>query len=264
MPRKKKETNNTELPALACAVAPATNQFRDWNGLIVGLPLYKDDIGFINWRRYLPSDYLGLNKTSFAKRGIDTSLLSKEETEKLKKESPDEDLVIKLAGFRFLAKLRGYHSIEYSFSHVGEKVICNCRISWIRNYETDCTLITSGLSSACPNNVAESYQHSLEAIASNRAFVRAVREGLNINTVAEDELNPNEEVKVVSSIAPTAVLEKICHERGIQLATLNKFLSGAGLPHEWLSFSSIPGELAVSALGLITKNQNAKTIEDLI
>ena len=229
------------------------------------LPYEVDEFGLIDWRKFLKLEYLALNRISFAKKGIDVNILSKEEIIKYKKESPDEDIVIKLAGFRLLAKQRGFISIKYKINNCGNKVQCSCEITWESNGRNPyCPIITSGESSASPESVSPGFQHSLEAIASNRAFIRAVREELNIVSVGEDEINPNEEVKVNSSISPSAVLERVCNERNIELATLNKFLSGAGLPCEWVSYASVPDKIALNALELINKNKAAKQVEDLM
>lgn len=284
MGRKKKEIQETSqissdvdylnlpslgLPNLESAESsiayPRAKNIRDYDNMLP-IEYPKDEIGFIEWRKLLGLEYISLNRSSFAKRGIDINILSKEEIDKYKRESPEEDLMIKLAGFRLLAKIRGFSDISYEIKEFHNGPVCVCKITWIPNIESQYISSTSGVSSASVDNVAKSFQHSLEAIASNRAFIRAVREGLNIFAVGEDEMNPNEEEKVQTKLQGSAFLENICKEKGIEIAVINKFLDGAGLPSKWNSFKEIPDKIALTAVGLMEKKPNVslKEIESIV
>lgn len=228
---------------------------RDDNNLIKGINYEYDEYGFIKWRNLIKSEHIVLNKAAFAKDGDDITALTKEETEEKKLTVSEDKLLIKLAGFRDLCNLRGFISILPSISYRdSQSVICETTIEWLPNFETGFNIVkTRGTASASPASVAPTYVPFLEAIASNRAFVRAVREFLRIFTVCEEEMNMNEVVEVSSVLRPSKYLSKICKEKSISFDTLLSYLEANGLSisESMDCFEKIPDKIATTALELI-------------
>ena len=102
----------------------------------------------------------------------------------------DDKVLIRLAGIKDLAKLRGYKSITYKPMTVSLDIVAMiCRIEWIGNFETNFEpIIFESMADATVNNTKSFAQNFLSTIAENRAFVRAVRNFLSIHIVGEDEM----------------------------------------------------------------------------
>ena len=85
----------------------------------------------------------------------------------------DHQLLIKLAGIKELAKLRGFDSISYDTVKCdeGHVAVC-CNVSFIPNYET-CSqpVCFQDMANATLNNTSSFATKFLETIACNRAFV---------------------------------------------------------------------------------------------
>lgn len=237
------------------AVDNNRKNLRDSNNLIKGINYEYDEYGFVKWRNLIKSEHIVLNKAAFAKDGDDITALTKEETEEKKLTVSEDKLLIKLAGFRDLCNLRGFISILPSISYKdSQSVICETTIEWLPNFETGFNIVkTRGIASASPASVAPTYVPFLEAIASNRAFVRAVREFLRIFTVCEEEMNMNEIVEVSSVLRPSKYLSKICKEKSISFDTLLSYLEANGLSisESMDCFEKIPDKIATTALELI-------------
>jgi hypothetical protein len=102
---------------------------RDDNGLLQNVDYEFNDDGSINWRAMIKEEHLFPNRSWFESRGKDCP----RSTEGL----ADHQLLIKLAGIKELAKLRGFTSIGYNTVKCDEgHVAVSCNISFIPNYET--------------------------------------------------------------------------------------------------------------------------------
>lgn len=163
---------------------------RDENGLVVGVKYVYTDEGFVDWRKMLPLKFLAVNKDRvLATEDQDVGLLTEEELDEFKRTTDDRNLYVLLAGYRFLAKLRGYTSVTYKVAqtHSGNPVI-KCRINWTANFETDGQpVVFESVASATADNTDGIFSGFLESIAENRAFVRTVRNFLGINILGENE-----------------------------------------------------------------------------
>ena len=113
----------------------------------------------------------------------------------------DYQLLIKLAGIKELAKLRGFTRVHYDvikceIDHVSVK----CEINWIPNFENPKeasdflppSTSFEDLANATVHNTSSFAQKFLETIAANRAFVRCVRNFLNIHIVGADEIDTSD------------------------------------------------------------------------
>lgn len=190
---------------------------RDQYGLLKSVNYAFNEDGSINYRALVKPEFLYVNKGYF---------------EKWNKETPnsieglgDRQLLILLGGIKDVAKIRGYSSVYFNISGERDHVVANCRINWIGNYETGGKEVAyEDFANASTNNTDEFCHKFLETIACNRAFVRCVRNFLNINIVGDDEIDKsNRSLSIDSSqneedhsfLSPHAILEKISLEKGI-------------------------------------------------
>lgn len=190
---------------------------RDDRGLVIGANYIFNENGTVNWRAMVNPYHLYPNKDWFNRRNMPVP----ETGEGLR----DDQLLIKLAGIKEIAKLRGFHGINFSFPKLErDYVVATCKINWLENFETtnpingneDWTVLeTMDVANATNDNTDGFGQKFLETIAANRAFVRAVRNYLGIHIVGEDELAKGNSFKAASSsvegsadVSPQGVLSK--------------------------------------------------------
>jgi hypothetical protein len=154
-------------------------------GLIEGLDYKYSEDGTIDWRSMIPDEYLYPNKDFFNRRNepIPDSI------EGLK----DHELCIKIGGIRKLAKWRGFTKVDFIKLRAEDHIVSlKCIIEWIPNTEEPYPTIYSDNANASIENTNGFGKDFLETIASNRSFIRAVRNYLGIDIVGFDELNQRE------------------------------------------------------------------------
>jgi hypothetical protein len=173
---------------------------------------YNED-GSINWRAMVKPEYLYANKDWFELRGkpVPDSIDG----------LADNQLLIKLGGLKELAKLRGYSSVSYDVVKCDrDYVVVKCKIAW--KALTDSMLILEDpclfedMANATLDNTNDFCAKFLETIATNRAFVRCVRNFLGINIVGDDEIDksknkfssPESSESVISDITPQGLLKR--------------------------------------------------------
>ena len=190
---------------------------RDEHGLIRGIeyPFNKD--GSIHWRGLIKPDFLYVNKEYFQRFD--------KEIPKSTDGLADNQLAIKLGGIKDISKIRGYNSVSYCVSGDKDHVVASCRINWLPNYETNFQEVYfEDYANASKENTDSFCNKFLETIACNRAFVRSVRNFLNINIVGEDEIDKSgkslsvdasENSQDVSVLSPQGTLEKSAQSKGI-------------------------------------------------
>jgi hypothetical protein len=163
---------------------------RDDNGLLTHIQYKFTKDGFVDWRAMVPVEYLYINPERKA-------MVEKKYGKPIEQLSIVDDkvddgfLVISLAGLKYLARLRGYNNVYSSVnkSQNEEFVDANCNVDWIGNYETLGMTVSFGASAcATRENTNQMGRRYLVETAENRAFCRAVRNFLNINIVAKEEL----------------------------------------------------------------------------
>lgn len=171
-------------------------QTRNEWGLIDGVDYKKNDDGSINWRAMVKSEFLFPNKSWFESRNkpLPSSVDG----------LADNQLLIKLGGIKELAKLRGYTSVKYEVIKCEKDYVAvKCGITWIPNYESIQSVYFEDIANATVNNTSDFAVKFLETIAANRAFIRAVRNFLNIHIVGSDEIDSSK--KEAHSIADDTV-----------------------------------------------------------
>jgi len=222
-------------------------------GLIEGIEYVFTPEGLVDWRKMIKPEFLAVNKQYFESRNVPVP----ESTEGLQ----DKELLILLGGIKNLARLRGFESVEFlPMSSHPDYVVCACRIGWTGNFETEFKHVAfSAVGDASPYNTNEMGRKYLGPIAENRAFVRCVRNFLNINIVGQDEIGPKaqEQEMVAATNTPTAVLEKLMVEKGVSFENLKikliaEKLEGAS------TFTSINDIPKIKLFDLIERLKNKK------
>ena len=166
------------------------NYKRNELGLLEGVNYEYNEDGSVNWRAMIAPEHLYPNKGWFEMRNQPMP----QSIEGL----ADNQLLIKLSGIKELAKLRGFNRVHYDvikceLDHVSVK----CEINWIPNFENPKTesdflppsISFEDLANATVDNTSSFAQKFLETIAANRAFVRCVRNFLNVHIVGADEID---------------------------------------------------------------------------
>lgn len=215
--------------------------------------------GDVNWKKMLKPEHIAPNKEKTKETDI-----SKLE---------DKDLIILLGGLKYLAKLRGYYSIDYQVVYTSADqmfVSVKCNIRWRPNYETDFVDVsTSALADASAYNTSGFSSKFLTAIAQNRAFSRCVREFLNVNIVSEEEIDSteqnvktNQDPSVVSAVDTYGVLETAMNEKGITFEFIkNKLIKKKVESAEtFQSVRDIPSKFVFEFIEKVKKYKSKKDI----
>lgn len=248
MPRKKQvETdvdNNTEGESMNTIVEKYTQDHH------LDLPRKNDN--FVDWFSLIDKEYIVPNKDYFIKNNkpVPDSIDGLADHEKL----------ILLGGFKKIAQIRGYTSVDYTpLLITPEFVSIKCTICWTPNFETGYNSVCfSALADAHLSNTYKLSRNFLTSIAENRAFVRAVRNFLNIPILGKDEIGPenrdfNNKEEAVSEfnniIAPQSLLEKKMNQKN---CSFEKFLQRAikdGYELENIeTYKDIPTNIALEIL----------------
>lgn len=169
---------------------------RNQYGLFDNVDYIYDENGFVLWKSMINPAFLYPNKGWFERAGKAVP----DSIEKLE----DYQLLCKLGGYKELARLRGYSNVEYKLEYLENGVSCICTIQWIPNYETSyassdksfCDFVSfSSIANSTSENCGEFMQMFKETQAENRAFVRCVRNFLNVNIVGDDEISKGKAVE---------------------------------------------------------------------
>ena len=157
---------------------------RNEHGLLENADYEFNEDGSVNWRAMIKEEFLYPNKDWFVsrKKDIPTS------AEGLN----DKQLLVMLGGIKELAKLRGYCAVDFDVKDISEGyVTAKCAINWVTNYESanEYSTTYTDVANATLANTDSFCAKFLETIACNRAFVRCVRNYLNIHIVGADEID---------------------------------------------------------------------------
>lgn len=238
------------------------NYSRDENGLLENVNYQFNEDGSVDWREMVKDEYLFPNKSWFDLRKKDVP----RSIDGLK----DHQLLIKLAGIKELAKLRGFSNVSYNVVKCDpDHVAVSCSISFIPNFETSGEPIHfEDMANATLNNTSSFATKFLETIACNRAFVRCVRNFLNIHIVGDDEIDKSSgsnQIKQMSkaSLGPDSILKQHAEQSGVN--SFDSFLNQVrvwykqGLykpdennsPSGWNDYADIPAKEARVLIKLI-------------
>ena len=241
---------------------------RNEHGLLGNIDYHFNDDGSIDWRAMIKPEFLYPNKGWFEAR--------KQDTPKSIDGLKDNQLLIMLGGIKDLARLRGFESVSFDTKTESGYVTSKCRITWSRNYESDNILTHyEDVANATLENTSTFCAKFLETIACNRAFVRCVRNFLNIHIVGADEIdnsNKSETGKSVDyedfnaqniALTPHTTLQKALKEKTDSdsmddlKSLLRDFWKEDVYKNEdvksWSSFADIPAKECRKLLVLIKK-----------
>ena len=186
---------------------------RNQHGLLENVDYQFNEDGTVNWRAMIKPEFLYPNKGWFDVRNkpVPTS------TEGL----DDKQLLIMLGGIKELAKMRGYSTVAFDVAHSSDGyVTAKCTIKWNKNYETQDEVVYQDYANATLANTDNFCAKFLETIACNRAFVRCVRNYLNIHIVGADEIDKSqgsgqavEADAIATPITPVDLLAKTLRDK---------------------------------------------------
>ena len=190
MPRKKTQNSETSTDdsktlsdvKIDNSLGP-TLFTRDEHGLLSNIQYSFNEDGSVNWRAMIKEDHLFPNRSWFQSRNKDMP----RSIEGL----ADYQLLIKLSGIKELARLRGFSSVNYHIDKCeDDHVAVKCSMQFIPNFETGGNPIEfQDMANATVKNTSSFATKFLETIACNRAFVRCVRNFLNVHIVGDDEMD---------------------------------------------------------------------------
>lgn len=215
--------------------------------------------GMVDWRKMIDPQYVYLNRERFLKKDspVDIESLSKEDIEALKKKARDEDLIIKLQGYKELAELRGYTDVRYEIVLSDPSYVCaNCHIEWRPNYEAgslDRMLSETGSADAhegnCPSIFGANY---LTAVATNRAFGRAVRNFLKIDIVTQDEIafEKPQELETSYSTGPASMIADKLKKLDMSFGDFKKRLEKSDTEYVGMETWETPNDIPTGVLTL--------------
>jgi hypothetical protein len=233
---------------------------RDQDGLINEKEYKFTPEGFVDWRAMIDPQFLYPNKDYFE--------LRKQQMPASIEGLDDKQLLIMLGGIKELARLRGFTSVSYRVDHVSPNyVVAHCSIDWLGNFETSNQPVHfEDVANATEANTDSFCLKFLETIACNRAFVRCVRNFLNIHIVGADEIDKSKNKTVDISeliqstaipITPQGALEKNVNDK-LKIFSFEDFK--AHLRNMWTVASEASDE---STLNLLADAKDWKSFADV-
>ena len=255
-------------------VKKETKYCRDSLGLLQSVDYKFNEDGSVNWRAMVDSKHLFPNKSWFEARN--------KPMPKPVDGLQDNQLLIKLAGIKELAKLRGYTSVRYNVIKCEkDHVAVKCEISWVPNFENPsqesdylpASTQFEDVANATTENTSSFATKFLETIAANRAFVRCVRNFLNVHIVGDDEIDKShglpqhpetDEVEPLKKLTPNGVLENLATSK-LKCDSFNDFkvklrelwtleLYRNDAAKDWQSYDDIPAKEARLLINIIKNN----------
>jgi hypothetical protein len=215
--------------------------------------------GLIDWRKLIPREHIVLNKYNFAARAISLDDLSQEDLDRLIDESPEEDLVIKLAGFRELASIRGYSLIDpIPVSSSGDSVTMKVVIKWIPNIENPLEMTVGATANASTSNTDEKFSKFLETIAENRAFIRAVRHSLGIISLGQDEMKQEDVRAEAQTVKIQSLLSQHLDKYSMDVDSLKELATVEGFEWnpKWTTVDRVDPAAAMSFIAILKSKYN--------
>jgi len=234
---------------------------RDENGLLSNTQYTFSEDGSVDWRSMIKDEHLFPNKSWFD--------LRKKDMPRTIDGLKDHQLLIKLGGIKELAKLRGFSDVSYEVVKCeADHVAVICKMTFSPNFETCGESITfQDVANATIENTNSFAKKFLETIACNRAFVRCVRNFLNVHIVGDDEIdksdNNTQKNNSTNDLSPSGFLKKELFEnRGIssyedflpllrELHKLKKISISTDVIKNWNDFSDISAKDCRVLLGAL-------------
>lgn len=195
---------------------------RDKYGLFTNKEYKFKEDGSIDWKKMIPLKYFVFNKSWFENNNIEVPKANDLSEVDNPDDYNDQQVLILLGGIKEIAKIRGVESIEKSIVNSGpDRCIAITKVTFSPNYENPNGLVVEGVANATSFNTSSDFQVYLETIASNRSFVRAVRNALRIDVVGSDELADTQYedgTQEAGAVKPSAAL---CEAAALYTTTLD-------------------------------------------
>lgn len=226
-----------------------------------------DEAGMIDWRKLIPWKFIKINSLYAENKQIPLSEMDKEEE---KRKAGDDNCVITMAGFNFLANLRGFKSIHYKpIVSTEDKVSTICTVKFD---SFQCggfhfpSQEVSAMASASFDSCTPEFQKYYEALAENRSFIRAVRRAFNLNVVGQEEVSTvfspiKESIQNVVSSLPDEVAQMVktpqehlawvIENKGRTLEELKGYLAKRGWGADDLAFDSLSDLTGTQSLEIL-------------
>lgn len=256
MARTKKQKTETECTAISADQYQSYKPLRDNNGLLQSGVDYKfNEYGLVDWRALIKPEHIVLNRYVIGKKkGIDLFNLSPEAIQELQEKATEDELLIKLQGFKNLAYIRGYKSKSVDLlERTDTRAVVRVTIDWLPNFEDPAGKTVSAIKNSSIDNTDPAFLTYMEAIAENRAFVTVVRDTLNIPIIGFDEIDNTKSVELSKVIAgtPQFFLKQECEKNGISFDVIaarakEKFIES--WEDGWADFSQISAAVASTLL----------------
>ena len=266
------QSQDIEPANVSTAEEVTTNKYtRGKDGLLKSVEYEYNEDSSVNWRAMVDPKHLFPNKSWFEARN--------KPLPKSIEGLQDNQLLIKLAGIKELAKLRGYNSVRYDVIKCEkDHVSIKCEISWIPNFENPlnesdfvpASTHFEDVANATTDNTSSFATKFLETIAANRAFVRCVRNFLNVHIVGDDEIDKSngtpqhpetEDIEPLKKLTPNGVLESLAASK-LKCDSFNNFkdklrelwtleLYRNDEAKDWQSYEDVPAKEARLLINII-------------
>lgn len=210
---------------------------------------FKDD-NTIDWAAMIPKKFFVPNKEKFPE-GTDFSSLKIEDLR-------DDQLLLLLAGVRYVGKLAGIKSVKKVFpTSSREHVSCICSVEFYPDANGQ-SFTYDGEGDAHFGNTHDWARDFLTTIAGNRAEARAIKTGLSISFITQEEMGPSKKEKEVeksvnSSITdPISTLKNLLAKENVSFESFKKVMIAAKFVDA--SFNDIdefPREHVFEAIGIV-------------
>ena len=258
------QSQDIEPANISTAQEVTTNKYtRGKDGLLKSVEYEYNEDGSVNWRAMVDSKHLFPNKSWFEVRNkpLPRSIEGLQ----------DNQLLIKLAGIKELAKLRGYSSVMYEVIKCEKDYVAiKCSICWLNNFESCNQTVFEDIANATTENTSSFATKFLETIAANRAFVRCVRNFLNVHIVGDDEIDKSngtpqhpetEDIEPLKKLTPNGVLESLAASK-LKCDSFNNFkdklrelwtleLYRNDEAKDWQSYEDVPAKEARLLINII-------------
>lgn len=210
---------------------------RDKFGLLPEITYVFDENGYVNWRKMVPIQFLYINSDIKNKERIEKKYNKNIKDIDISTDNvEDRDLIITLAGLKYLLRLRGYSSVVFSTKEASDQYASvNCYIDFIGNFETNGFSQSYSENGSAHLRSTDSFMRAyLVEAATNRAFARCIRNYLNINIVSKEELFDQSKVeamgdgsnggdnKTITNGSAHTILENKCAEKGLSFTDVRK------------------------------------------
>lgn len=153
--------------------------------------VFNDD-GYINWRSMVATKYLYVNPSLNKRKKIETKYQKNYKDINVVTDNVDDsDLVLLLAGYKQILRIRGFNKVDYIIKASNENYASvTCGIEFFPSFETAMrTVMYADNACAHHENCRGFGQKYLVEMASNRAFCRCIGSFLNINLLSVEELS---------------------------------------------------------------------------